>query len=45
LIIEAGKQLCAPRGEKKSLRHRLLVPLPALPVPPLPAGRMAGDDL
>lgn len=40
LIVEAGKQLYAPRGEKKSLRNRLLLPLPTLPASPLPAGRI-----
>ncbi|MDE2028939.1 MAG: methyltransferase domain-containing protein [Alphaproteobacteria bacterium] len=44
LLIEAGKQLYAPRVEKKALRHRLVLPLPLPAQGPVPAGRFMRNN-
>ena len=41
LIVEAGKQLYAPRTEKKYWQNRLVLPLPLQTPPPVPAGGTA----
>lgn len=41
LLVEASKQLYAPRTEHKSWQSRLVLPLPMPVVPPVPAGRDA----
>lgn len=39
LLVEAGKQLYAPRAGRKAQRHRLILPLPLPAAAPVPATR------
>jgi len=43
LVLEASKQLYAPREAKEALRHRLVLPLSIPGSQPLPASRVAAE--